>query len=98
MVPEHHKFAWVDTSVASGLSTIQTRQRERHDNRDLPEKPQVIEAKRPYKTGTGRCIAIRLSRGSLEVLVASPLRTTRWMPATAVLSNREADDWARRGF
>lgn len=67
-----------------------------------PGTYQVIQAKRPIQTDLGRCLAIRLlelpAGPTLQVLVASPNRTTTWFDAEKALTQRQADAWARLGF
>lgn len=62
----------------------------------------VIQAKRPIQTDLGRCLAIRLLQlpagQELQVLVASPSRTTTWFEAEKALTQRQAESWARWGF
>ncbi len=63
---------------------------------------QVIKARRPFQSGLGRCLAIRLvpmpAGPALQVLVAHPNRTTTWFDAEKALTERQADAWARSGF
>lgn len=67
-----------------------------------PGSYQVIWAKRPMQTELGRCLAIRLldmpGGPCLQVMVASPHRSTTWFDADKALTPRQADAWARLGF
>lgn len=66
----------------------------------------VLQAKRPIQVEAGRCLALRLvgpqeglgSEDQLQVLVADRQRATRWLQASEVLSERQAQAWSRFGF
>jgi len=64
--------------------------------------PPVLQARRPIQTSLGRCLAMRLlelpTGPTLQVLVASPNRTTTWFDADKALTQRQANAWARMGF
>lgn len=62
------------------------------------QQTRVIWARVPFKTSAGRLVGVRLTEsGALEVAVAaSP--SPRWVPASRVLSEQQAQRWARCGF
>ncbi len=107
LIKRHQQPVWVHTERdAPRQRPAPNRQRQRPDTRPVPHPApgsyQVIWAKRPMQTELGRCLAIRLldmpGGPCLQVMVASPHRSTTWFDANKALTPRQADAWARLGF
>lgn len=59
-------------------------------------RPPTLWASRPLRVRAGRLLGARLAGGRLEVaLVADGADAVRWVAAERVLTERQAEDWAR---
>jgi hypothetical protein len=63
---------------------------------ETPDKPQTLWALQGLETNHGRAIGIRLCGETLKVGVVQA-GAVRWLPAKAVLSERQARQWAQEG-
>ncbi len=58
--------------------------------------PATLWASRPLRVRAGRLLGVRLAGGDLQVaLVADGADAVRWVSAERVLTERQAEDWAR---
>lgn len=59
-------------------------------------RPQTLWASRPFVVRAGRLLGVRLVGRNLQVaLVENGAGQARWVTADRVLTERQADDWAR---
>lgn len=59
-------------------------------------RPQTLWASRPMPVRAGRLIGVRLATGELQVaLVENGATQLRWVRADRMLTDRQAEEWAR---
>ena len=62
-----------------------------------PPRDRTLWAKVPFRSREGRCVALRMSGGTLLVgIAAAP--APRWLPVEKVMSEADAKAWLMSGF
>lgn len=83
---------WVDARPSSMKPSDAVRHR--------PDAERVLWAERPFPARGGLCVAVSLRNGELVVALraAGAPGKLEWLPAARVLSDSEANSWAKTGF
>lgn len=107
LIKRHQQLVWVHTERDAPRQRHPYQGPRHRPDTSAPPHPapgslRVIQAKRPLQTELGRCLAIRLldrpAGPCLQILVASPHRSTTWFDVEKALTPRQANAWARLGF